>query len=135
MSARLLPERAGGKGGLPVVQLCVRPSCQLVPGSCSLRGLSLAKSERGEAPGPPVFSWLFPLADSLSVPCCTKPSFHERGVSMHPDWCLLSRHCYFLKLVFIYFWLCWVFVAALGLSLVVASGVRSSLWDLGFSSW
>ena len=27
-----------------------------------------------------------------------------------------------------YFWLCWVFVAACGLSLVVASGGYSSLW-------
>ena len=30
--------------------------------------------------------------------------------------------------VFIYFWLCWVFVAAHGLSLVVASWGYSSLW-------
>ena len=30
--------------------------------------------------------------------------------------------------VFIYFWLCWVSVAARGLSLVAASGGYSSLW-------
>ena len=35
--------------------------------------------------------------------------------------------------LFIYFWLCWVFVAARGLSLVVASGGYSLLWCVGFS--
>ena len=43
----------------------------------------------------------------------------------------------FLKNLFIffiyYFWLCWVFVAARGLSLVVASGGYSLLWCAGFS--
>ena len=34
---------------------------------------------------------------------------------------------------FIYFWLCWVFVAVRGLSLVAASGGYSSLWCSGFS--
>ena len=33
----------------------------------------------------------------------------------------------------VFFWLCWVFVAAHGLSLVVASGGYSSLWHAGFS--
>ena len=36
---------------------------------------------------------------------------------------------------FIYFWLPWVFVAARGLSLFVASGCYSSLWCVGFSLW
>ena len=46
----------------------------------------------------------------------------------------LSR---FLKTfyLFIYFWLCWVFIAACGLSLVAASGGYSSLWCMGFSFW
>ena len=34
---------------------------------------------------------------------------------------------------FFYFWLCWVFVAARGLSLVAASGGYSSWWCAGFS--
>ena len=34
-------------------------------------------------------------------------------------------------ILFIYFWLCWVFVVAHGLSLVVASGGYSSLWSTG----
>ena len=38
-----------------------------------------------------------------------------------------------LFILFIYFWLCWVFVAARGLSLVVASGGYSSLQCAGFS--
>ena len=37
--------------------------------------------------------------------------------------------------LFIYFWLCWVFVAARWLSLVAASGGYSSLWCSGFSLW
>ena len=37
------------------------------------------------------------------------------------------------KINYFYFWLCWVFVAARGLSLVVASGGYSSLWCAGFS--
>ena len=40
---------------------------------------------------------------------------------------------YFLKFLFIYFWLHWVFVAAHGLSLVAVSGGYSLLWCVGFS--
>ena len=36
-------------------------------------------------------------------------------------------------ILFIYFWLCSVFVAAHGLSLVAVSGGCSSLWCAGFS--
>ena len=42
----------------------------------------------------------------------------------------------FLKLIyfiFIYFWLCWVFIAVRGLSLVAASGGYSTLQCTGFS--
>ena len=39
---------------------------------------------------------------------------------------------YFLNL-FIYFWLCWVFIAVRGLSLVAVSRGYSSLWCAGFS--
>ena len=35
--------------------------------------------------------------------------------------------------LFIYFWLCWVFIAARGLSLAEVSGGYSSLWCAGFS--
>ena len=40
---------------------------------------------------------------------------------------------FFLLYLFIYFWLCWVFVSVQGLSLVAASGGRSSLRCAGFS--
>ena len=40
---------------------------------------------------------------------------------------------FFLIIYFIYFWLCWVFVAAFRLSLVAVSGGYSSLWCTGFS--
>ena len=36
--------------------------------------------------------------------------------------------------LFIYLWLCWVFVSVRGLSLVVASGGHSSSWCAGLSS-
>ena len=39
----------------------------------------------------------------------------------------------FIYLFIIYFWLHWVFVAALGLSLVAASGGYASLQCMGFS--
>ena len=40
---------------------------------------------------------------------------------------------YNLFILFTYFWLCWVFVAACGLSLVAVSGGYSSLRCAGFS--
>ena len=45
---------------------------------------------------------------------------------------MASTICIFLSLFFL---LHWVFVAALGLSLVVASRDYSSLWCTGFSLW
>ena len=44
----------------------------------------------------------------------------------------LLLHIFFLNL-FIYLWLCWVFVSVQGLSLVVASGGHSSLRCAGLS--
>ena len=40
---------------------------------------------------------------------------------------------FFKNYLFIYFWLCWVFIAVRGLSLVAANGGYSSLWCTGFS--
>ena len=52
--------------------------------------------------------------------------------------CLLTQSFFFNKFIylflFIYFWLCWVLVAAHGLFLVAASGGYSSLQCVGFSS-
>ena len=42
---------------------------------------------------------------------------------------------FFLKYLFIYLWLCWIFVSVQGLSLVVASGGHSSSWCVGLSLW
>ena len=41
--------------------------------------------------------------------------------------------CFFLIYLFIYLWLCWVFVSARGLSLVAASGGHSSSRCMGLS--
>ena len=48
----------------------------------------------------------------------------------------LGLFCIYKLILFIYlFWLLWVFVAVLGLSLVVASRSYSSLQCAGFSLW
>ena len=55
--------------------------------------------------------------------------FHSKGT-------IRKAFLFFKKInLFTYFWLCWVFVAACGLSLVVASGGYSLLWCAGFSLW
>ena len=46
---------------------------------------------------------------------------------------VISSSCIFFINLFIYFWLCWVFVAACRLSLVVASRGYPSLQCVGFS--
>ena len=48
---------------------------------------------------------------------------------------LQQPYFFFNKFIylFIYFWLCWVFVAVRGLSLVAVSGSYSSLQCMGFS--
>ena len=66
-----------------------------------------------------------------------------KGSSSGLDVChvTLGRFTHFSKIIwvflvfclFIYFWLCWVFVAVRGLSLVVASKGYSSLQCAGFS--
>ena len=43
--------------------------------------------------------------------------------------------CKHLIFLINYFWLCWVFVAVLRLSLVVASGAYSSLWCADLLQW
>ena len=44
-----------------------------------------------------------------------------------------SSPFFFFLILFIYFWLCWVFVSVWGLSLVAASGGHSSSWCAGLS--
>ena len=46
---------------------------------------------------------------------------------------VLRKICRDLEFLFIYFWLCWVFVSLRGLPLVVASGGHSSSWCAGLS--
>ena len=50
-------------------------------------------------------------------------------------WVLVVACKRFLNFFNFYLWLCWVFVAVRGLSLVVSSGGYSSLWCTGFSLW
>ena len=47
-------------------------------------------------------------------------------------WLIKNLYSFFFNL-FIYFWLCWVFVSVQGLSLVAASGGHASSWCAGLS--
>ena len=47
--------------------------------------------------------------------------------------CVCFLFCFFVSKLFIYLWLCWVFVSVRGLSLVAASGGHSSSWCAGLS--
>ena len=58
------------------------------------------------------------------------------GRLLHKPTCILSPSCFFFfffPLNFCFFWLCWVFVALHGLSLVEVSRGYSSLRCVGFS--
>ena len=65
----------------------------------------------------------------------------ELLVNWPPNSVSFSSFFFFLVIIFkiylfIYFWLCWVFVSVRGLSLVAASGGHSSSWCTGLSlSW
>ena len=60
--------------------------------------------------------------------------FRETKTDIHTKTCTNFKKFISLVTLF-YFWLCWVFVASLGLSLVAASGGFSSLRCAGFSLW
>ena len=70
----------------------------------------------------------------LAAPC--SPLHWERGApTIGPPGKSFLKIFYLCVCLFIYLWLHWVFVAARGLSLVVASRGYSSLWCAGFSLW
>ena len=48
---------------------------------------------------------------------------------------LRMHFLFFLQVLLIYFWLCWVFAAAKAFSLGVASGAIPQSWCTGFSLW
>ena len=76
---------------------------------------------------------------TVAVPKGLILSFHGSDMHTHTRFLKkssLERLFFFYKFIYLfifYFWLCWVFVAARGLSLVAASGGHSSLRCAGFS--
>ena len=65
-----------------------------------------------------------------------KNYYWESKVCASFCWTELLYGVFFFKYLFIYLWLCWVFVSVRGLSLVVASGGHSSSRREGLSlSW
>ena len=71
------------------------------------------------------------VAFKTKVKCAKiKGIYHLKEILVY---CIFFKINYFI--LFIYFWLCWVFVATHGLSLVGASRGCSSLWCVGFSWW
>ena len=95
----------------------------------------MPRSGIAESYGNSIFSFLRNLRTALHSDCTELHSHQQcRRVpfSPHPLQRLLFVDFFFFL---IYFWLHWVFIAVRGLSLVVASGVYSSLRCMGFSLW
>ena len=119
---------------------------------CSICYLFIGVNNTCSTSGMQISSWLLPASVQLSEK--SRISFHSA------ESCLISRLCQtplslswfnlqefrlsphitghfsgllYIIYVFIYFWLCWVFVAACRLSLVAVSGDYSSLRCTGFS--
>ena len=80
--------------------------------------------------------FLLPLSPSPERKCKIEKNSHKSYHRIDPTTCCgtvpVCPYSFFIYL-FIYFWLCWVFVFVQGLSLVVASGGQSSLRCAGLS--
>ena len=110
-------------------------SCSWLPAHQISSFLSLANALKGKA----VFSVLlseFPVSFRF-CPLIIPLKFDRLSMHLFIYLFKVDRMCFFFKYIylFIYFWLHWVFIAARGLSLVVASGGYSLLWCAGFSLW
>ena len=117
-------------------------ACQTFPSKC-LPAISPGKSykepqtqhvptERSIFPTLPALPSIQSLEPETWVSSRTAPC----PCSSHPIKCqVLPLSSFFKKIIylFIYLWLCWVFVSVRGLSLVVASGGHSSSWCTGLS--
>ena len=70
--------------------------------------------------------WLGPPLQQRGLLCCHQSRIHWPRVC-----CVSSQTFFFFFLInlFIYFWLCWVFVAACGLSPVVAGATLRCSWQ------
>ena len=75
-------------------------------------------------------------SDLAAAAAALRSQIHSFGkhCDFWPLFWFWPRHGWVFKLLlFIYFWLCWVFIVAYILSLVVANGGYCLLWCTGFS--
>ena len=70
---------------------------------------------------------------SANLPSYSLSVYPNHLPILHGVFCFLIEFFFFLINLFIYFWLCWVFVSVQGLSLVGASGGHSSSRCAGLS--
>ena len=111
--------QAGECCSAPILCVGISPLCPLHPCCCAL----LRGSEASPHPPSPTVKGL-PSGGNFSS--FTAPS---RGAGSRP----YSFFFFLIFYLFIYFWLCWVFVSVRGLSLVAASGGHSSSQCVGLS--
>ena len=114
--------RAGECWSAPILCVGISPLCSLHPCGCAL----LRGSEAS------------PLRHPLSLPAKGLPSvWRPFFLTTHSHWRRSRPYSFiffnFFKNLFIYFWLCCVFVSVQELSPGVASGGHSSLWCAGLS--
>ena len=79
-----------------------------------------------------MYLWGGRWSPRLTPPPSWRSPLHQCFIIWFP---LCQLPSYLFIYLFIYFWLCRVFVAAHGLSLVAVNGGYSSLWYMGFSLW
>ena len=97
------------------------------------RDLPGAVSVNSPTPGLSTTEMILPMEMESSADLTRGMANHPKGRICKNHWENKFIYLSYKFIYFIYFWLCWVFVAAHRLSLVVASGVYSLLRCAGFS--
>ena len=105
-----------------VCGLCIHKAVTLLPFFILMNYLNLASGNAFKPP--PVTFWHYLMH------FCIPPTFWDKKMFQTPFFFFFKL----IYLIFVYFWLRWIFVAALRLSLVAVSGGYSLFQCVGFSS-